>query len=116
MSKKKDENYLDYIYDKNPEFQWKERENGIVVVEVKWTGFFNRIAQKVFNRPEKSEIALDEIGSFVWHQIDGKRDLYEISNLMKEEFGEDIEPVYERLFTFIGIMNDHNFIVLKGKK
>ena len=112
-SKKKQENYLDYVFQKNPDFAWHENEDGSVVVEVEWKGFYNRLAQKMFKKPSKSDIALDKLGSFVWKQIDGERDLYEISELMKQEFGKDIEPVYERLFKFVEIMRDNKFVILK---
>lgn len=114
--KLKEENYLDYVFEKNPAYSWREKEDGIVVVEVEWKGFYNRIAQKVFKKPSKSEIALDKLGSFVWKQFDGKRDLYEVSEIMKKEFGKDIEPVYERLFKFVEIMRDNKFVVLKEVK
>ena len=114
--KNKKENYLDYDFEKNPDFGWTEKEDGTVAVEVEWKGFYNRIAQKVFKKPKKSEIALDKLGSFVWKQIDGERDLYAISELMKQEFGKDIEPVYERLFKFVEIMRDNKFVILKEVK
>ena len=113
---KKQENYLDFVYMKNPDFTWRENDRGMVVVDVKWEGFFHKIAQKFFSRPKTSEIALDNIGSFVWPQLDGNRSLYEVAENMKAHFGKDIEPVYRRLFTFIGIMKDNRLIVIKGIK
>lgn len=113
MAKKKKENYLDYVFMRNPEMDWREKEDGKVVVIIEWKGFYNRIAQKVFKKPSKSEIELDELGSFVWKQIDGNRDLFEVSQLMKKEFGDKIEPVYERLFKFVEIMKENKLVVLK---
>ena len=43
---------------------------------------------------------LDRVGSFVWMQCDGARTVEDIADRMREEFGEDIEPVYERLKLF----------------
>ena len=113
---KKDENYLDYVYMKNPDFTWHENDFGNVVVNVKWDGFFHNIAHKFFGRPDSSEISLDNIGSFVWEQLDGQRSLYEVAENMKNHFGDTIEPVYRRLFTFIGIMRDNRLIVIKEIK
>ena len=113
---KKEENYLDFVYMKNPNFTWRVNDRGMVVVNVTWDGFFHKIAQKFFGRPESSEIALDNIGTFVWNQLDGQRSLYEVAENMKKHFGKDIEPVYRRLFTFIGIMKDNRLIVIKGIK
>lgn len=119
MKKKKEnkENYLDYVFEKNPVYDWKEKEDGIVCLIVEWKGFYNRIAQKVFHKPKQSEIAMDALGSFVWKQLDGKRNMHEVAELVKAEFGEKAEPVYERLIKFIEIMRDNKFVLLKeGKK
>lgn len=110
---KRNENYLDYVYMKNPDFQWRVNDLGLVFVTVKWNGFFHNIAHKFFGRPDSSEISLDNIGSFVWQQLDGENTLYDVAQRMKEHFGDTIEPVYRRLFTFIGIMRDNRLIVIK---
>lgn len=115
--KKEDKNYLDYIFEKNPKYEWKEDEDGIVSIVVEWKGFYNKVAQRVFKKPKKSEIKMDALGSFVWKQLDGERDLFEVSKLVEEEFGEKAKPVYERLIKFVEIMRDNHFVLLKeGKK
>lgn len=111
--KKNKENYLDYVFDKNPSFQWKEKEDGLVCIIVEWKGFFHWVTQKFFHKPKKSEIALDVLGSYVWKSIDGKRNVYQIAKLVKEKFGENAEPVYERLIKFIEIMRDNKYVVLE---
>ena len=73
-------------------------------------GFYNRLAQKFFKRPKVSYISLDEYGSFVWQQMDGKRNVYEISKLVSERFGKDAEPVVERLVKYIQILYQNKFI------
>ena len=89
---KKSENFLDYIPKKNPEFQWKVKEDGMVEVAMENKGFFNRLAQIIWKRPKVSYISLDEFGSFVWLQIDGARTVLDISVLVKEKFGVLLEP------------------------
>lgn len=115
-NKKEEKNYLDYIFEKNPRYEWKEKEDGKVCIIVEWKGFYNKIAQKVFHKPKKSEIAMDDLGSFVWKQLDGERDLYQVSQLVKAEFGEKAEPVYERLIKFVEIMRDNKYVLLKEGK
>ncbi len=112
---KKKENYLDYIFEKNPAFEWKENAEGMVCIIVEWKGFYNRIAQKFFHKPKKSEIAMDVLGSFVWKNIDGKRNVYELGELVKAEFGEKAEPLYERLIKFLEIMKNNKYILLSKK-
>ncbi|MBC8545704.1 PqqD family protein [Clostridiaceae bacterium NSJ-31] len=111
MSKRKKSaaNYLDYIPERNPEFFWERRPEG-VVVKVPHTGFYDRLAQMLFRKPEASRITLDRFGSFVWEQVDGERSVYEIAQLVKQEYGEEAEPLYERIVTYFGILRDNRFI------
>ena len=115
MTKKK-ENYLDYIPEHNERFSWEKKENGIVVIKVVHTGFFNSIAQLLFHKPKFSFIDLDEFGSFVWTQIDGHRSIYEIGQAVKTEFGEKAEPLYERLARFIVILRNNGYVVCVNKR
>ena len=63
----------------------------------------------------QSEIAMDVLGSFVWKQLDGKRDMHEVAELVKQEFGKKADPVYERL-KFVEIMRDNKFVLLKEER
>ena len=114
MAKQK-ENYLDYIPKHNERFSWEEKENGIAVIKVPNTGFFNRVAQLVFRRPKFSYISLDEFGSFIWKQIDGVKTVYEIGQAVKAEFGDKAEPLYERLAKFITILRNNAYVVYVNK-
>lgn len=108
---KKSENFLDYIPKKNPELQWKVKEDGMVEVAMENKGFFNRLAQIIWKRPKVSYISLDEFGSFVWLQIDGERTVLDISVLVKEQFGEKAEPLLERLSVFVKTLENWKFVV-----
>ena len=76
---KKDNNLLDYVPLIAQQIQWSENEDAIVTVDVVNKGMFNRIAQVCFGRPKVSHIALEEFGSFIWKQIDGKHTIYDIA-------------------------------------
>ena len=54
-----------------------------MILEVKNEGFFNGIAQKVFNRPEVTKIHLDVHGSYLWPFIDGERTVMDLVALKK---------------------------------
>lgn len=107
---KKKKNYLDYVPVCAPEHSWDLNEKKQVVIHVQNKGFYNRLAQKLFKRPKESHISLDEVGSFAWQQMDGKRTIYDISLLVKEEFGEKAEPVLDRLVKFFQILYQNHFI------
>lgn len=111
--KVKDQNYLEQIPVRNPEFPWKENDEGIVTVDMVHRGFFAALARKLWVTPKVSHIKLDRFGSFVWKQIDGNRDLIEIGTLVKSEFGDKAEPLYERLAKYFDMLKNNKFISFK---
>lgn len=113
--KKAQENYLDYVPRHNKLFPYQKKENGRIEVKVVNTGLMRRITQLLLRKPKYSYIELDDFGSFIWEQIDGKRTVYTIGELVKERFGEEAEPLYERLSTFIKILHNNRYIVYQNK-
>lgn len=81
---------------------WEPGENGLAIVLV--PKFRNRFAVRwIMPRLSKPlvRVKLDKIGSFVWKQCDGKTTVAEIADRMKAEFGEEAEPVDERVSAFM---------------
>lgn len=114
MAKKSKVNYLDYIPLYNEAYPWKLDHDEKVVIQITWNGFFHWLAQKAFRKPKTSYIHLDDFGSFVWQQIDGTRSVYDIAKLVKEEFGDKAEPLYERLTRFFMTLKEQKYIVWKA--
>lgn len=112
---KKQENYLDFIPRVNVLFEWEKNEEGKIEIKVYNKGIFNKIAQIFFKKPKYSFIELDEFGTFVFEQIDGKRTIYEIGEKVKEQFEAKVEPLYERLSLFIKILHKNHFVVYVNK-
>ena len=110
MKTKNTQNYLEKIPVKRQEIAWKQDENNIVTLEIQNRGVANRIAQKLLKKPKISYIHLDEFGSFVWLQIDGKRDIIAIGESVREHFGEKAEPLYERLAQYLKTLESYKFI------
>ena len=107
-------NYLDLVPQINEGLNWNKNENNIVTLEIETTGFFNKLAQKVFKKPKISFVHLDELGSFVWLLIDGKTNIAEIGTSVKEHFGEKAEPLYEKLAKYFEILKSYNFVCLEN--
>ncbi len=105
-------NFLDLIPQINEGLNWTKDEQGIVTLEIENKGIFNKIAQKLLKKPKISYVHLDELGSYIWLQIDSKRNLTEIGTIVKEHFGEKAEPLYERLAKYFEILKSYNFIAL----
>ncbi|NBH14403.1 PqqD family protein [Lachnospiraceae bacterium] len=101
---------MDFIPVCNPAYTWDADKKGNVTVHMVNKGFYNWIAQKFFKRPRISHISLDEYGSYVWRQMNGKRNVYDISKLVSAQFGEQAEPVVPRLVKYIQILYQNKFI------
>ena len=118
MSRKKKniitQNFLENRPVKKSTVRWTQEENGSVTLEIDNKGLFNRIAQKLFKKPEISYVHLDEMGSFVWPLIDGEIDLIKLGELVKEHFGDKAEPLYERLAKYFQILESYGFIVFEN--
>jgi len=90
---------------------WEDSAN--ILLRIQRDGSIHKILNKVFKSPLSPTVELDEIGSYVWKMCDGVSNLHEISEKMKTNFGDTIEPVYDRLLQYIGILKNNNFIKLE---
>ena len=109
---KKQENYLEKIPQKG-DFKWTKDDEGIVTLEIENKGIFNRICQKLFKKPKISYVHLDKMGSFVWPIIDGEKSILDISEDVKKEFGDEANPLYERLSKYFQILASYGFVKFK---
>ncbi len=104
-------NYLDATPVQKCKFNLNEE--GIVTLIVpkfkneKFNQWFLHQRKRFFN------IALDEIGSVVWQQIDGQRKVYEICNKSSEILGEKIHPVEHRVTKFLTMLYEARYISFK---
>ncbi|MFQ6102902.1 MAG: PqqD family protein [Candidatus Glassbacteria bacterium] len=94
---------------------WESRDGSSVVILA--PRFTNRwLLEKVVPRLKNPyyKVSLDEVGSRVWMSCDGKKTVGEIAKRLRDEFGEDVEPVYDRLGSFFKTMEEHLFIRFKN--
>ncbi len=116
MGKKKEvinQNYLENIPVRQEGLKWDVDEQGIVTLYVHNTGLMKKITQKLFKKPEYTQVHLDENGSFIWPLIDGEKSIIELGKFVKEHFGEKAEPLYPRLAKFFQILESYGFVSLK---
>ena len=107
---KNKENFLDRVYKINDTIDWVENESGQVIVEMENKGFTNRIAQRFFKKPAKSYITLEGLGSFIFKCVDGQRSVYDIGLLVHDKYGDDAEPLYERLSIYMKKLEQVGFV------
>lgn len=94
-----------------------EINGGIITVLFKKEklGFIERtFFKKQTEKPYK--IDLDEIGSFIWLQIDGKKSVGVITEMAKNQFHNKIDPAEERVELFINQMHRNKLVSLFEKK
>ena len=108
---------VENLYDLVPEqrYGFEELENGAVDVLMPryGSGRLGRLLHSFLN-PKPVRIHLDGVGATVWRLCDGHRSVYEIGKIMGDEFGERIEPLYDRLSTFVLQMKRSDLIDFKN--
>ena len=114
MAKKTSDNYLEYVPVIDPRNTWSEMD-GKITIHMVHRGFYAAIAQKFFHTPRVSHIDLDRYGSFLWTRIDGKKTVGQLALELKEQFGQEAEPLYDRLVKYMQILHNNHFILLGGK-
>ena len=107
--KKVQNNYIDRIPKRAEKIKWENRE-GDITLQKKNEGFCNRLFQKMLKKPDVSFVHLDKEGSFIWKNIDGKSSIYDIGQKLKDEFGDEVQPLYERLSIYINTLQKCKFI------
>ena len=55
-------------------------------------------------------LQLDEVGSFCWRHMDGRRTAGDIAKALRNEFGDTVEPAEERLGTFIRMLQREELV------
>ncbi|MCT8978490.1 PqqD family protein [Clostridium sp. CX1] len=82
-----------------------DKDNIVTILEKqdhKVQNFFRKLK---FRIPEYKKITLDEYGSYVFLQIDGKRTVKDIGENLEAKYGEKAHPLYERLLLFLNHIN-----------
>jgi len=89
--------------------QWVEEDGRIVLLKPKVK---SARVRKFMVRPNY-RVKLDDYGSWVWKNIDDARSVEEIGGILRDKYGESIEPLYERLGDFLSILEENGLIRLK---
>lgn len=107
--KKESANYLEFIPVPKGDINFDIIDGNVTIYQEN-KGLFNFIAQKIWHKPRISQIHLDEMGNFIWPLMDGKRDILAISALIKEEFGDKAEPLYNRVVQYFKTLVSYGFV------
>ncbi|MFD3158457.1 PqqD family protein [Haloimpatiens sp. FM7330] len=109
--KSRKKNALFMVPKRNFKIDW-QKNNNIITLKIKRDKTIDKIMHKIFKTPRIVNIELDEIGSFIWENCDGNKNLQDLSQELHVCFGKKVEPVLERLITYIRTLKNNNFIEL----
>ncbi len=88
----------------------KEEDGIVTVLGPRFrSGFMKRLIGSRMKSPY-FRIKLDDIGATVWESIDGERNIGVIAQILRDKFGERIEPCHDRLAMFFTQLEMSRFI------
>lgn len=93
-------------------YEWEEKEK----VTVKVPRFRSKVGQKFCRLVKKKRtynVNLDKYSSAAWKLCNGKRSVGAIGKALRDQFGEDIDPINERIATLFDIMEANGLIIYK---
>ncbi|WP_346354758.1 PqqD family protein [Azotosporobacter soli] len=100
------EDVLDAIFKIADAVDYEVGADNIVTIRKKQDHPIQRFFRKLaFRIPEYTRRSLDEYGSYVFLQIDGRRTVREIGENLEEKYGEQAQPLYERLLLYLKHLN-----------
>ncbi len=82
--------------------EWEVRDdNKIVLLVPKFRRGLGARWIQPWIRRKHIRVRLDEFGSFIWKCCDGSTSMESIAEKMKQQFGDRVEPVHNRLSMFM---------------
>ncbi len=99
---KNNQEVLNLVFKKSENIEYEVSSDGIVTIlekqDHKVQNFFRKLKFKI---PMYKKMELDEYGSFIFLQIDGKKNVEELGIKLEEKYGEESHPLYERILLFL---------------
>ena len=96
------EDVLNIIYKISDNLKYEVDKDSIVTICVKQEHKVQKFFRKLkFRIPEYKKTSLDEYGSFVFLQLDGKKTVRDIGESLEVKYGDKAQPLYERLLLFL---------------
>jgi hypothetical protein len=95
--------------------EWEEHEDHIVVIRpVPTSKGLMRFVNRLLYEMSSKRIQLDEVGSVAWLHMDGEKKVGDIADVLRDRFGEAIEPAEERLGQLVWVMRREWLIEYSG--
>ncbi|MBU5484268.1 PqqD family protein [Clostridium sp. MSJ-11] len=78
-----------------------DKDNIVTILEKQDHKIQNFFRKFKFRIPEYKRISIDEYGSYVFLQINGKKTVKDIGENLEAKYGDKAHPLYERLLLFL---------------
>ncbi|MCY6960132.1 PqqD family protein [Clostridium brassicae] len=78
-----------------------DKDNTVTILEKQDHKIQNFFRKLKFRIPEYKRISMDEYGSYVFLQINGKKTVKDIGENLEAKYGDKTHPLYERLLLFL---------------
>jgi len=102
---------------KNDEINWQELENGNILFTyaIPLSRFFTALHQKFSKNKAETptkKLQLDQMGSFVWHLIDGKNTVKDIIKRFAKDYKVTSQEAETAVAAFLKTLGQRGFIGL----
>jgi hypothetical protein len=75
-----------------------------------WLAPFAWLSSKMSSK----RLRLDEVGSLAWTLLDGRRTVGEVAGVLREHFGDRVEPAEERLGILVRSLHRGGLVGYRG--
>lgn len=103
------ENLLDYVPMRKQEIYCRSDNESVILKKTK-QGVFSWFAKHIFHTENYNEFVLEKYGSFLWYGMDGKKSVYDLGMEFQQQFGDETEPLWERLVMYLKILYKNGLI------
>ena len=95
---------------------WEEFDEGRVIIERPKPGGrgLQRLRSWARYWLAVRRIRLDVRGSFAWRHLDGRCTVGELAEAMRRHFGEEVEPVEERVGQLVRLLYEEDLLLYPG--
>ncbi len=112
---------LECIPGQNDTAQWQELDNGDILFTyaLPLSRFFQALHRRFSKDPNdvpRKKLQLDQMGSFVWRLIDGKKTVQEIITVFAKEYKVTKQEAETAVTAFLKTLGQRGFIVLYWEK
>jgi hypothetical protein len=93
--------------------KWKPNPNDkdlVTIIIPRFNTKFGKKLGRIFNIKQTYHVNLEKYGSSVWRLCNGEATVKDIGDVLQEQYGEDVEPLYERLSFYLTLLERNKLI------